>query len=145
VFPLADTSGVFKVECVIFFSQFYVLMTGMEPVHPVLFNATPKWGKKQGFFGCNGDSHRDSYNKNVQVSVAEAKNKLPALIKRAESGERVTICRRGSPVADLVRSEAPGRRKPKLGTLKGKIKILDPDWWKPMTEKETEAFLEGRY
>jgi antitoxin (DNA-binding transcriptional repressor) of toxin-antitoxin stability system len=81
----------------------------------------------------------------MQVSVAEAKNKLPALIKRAESGERVTICRRGEPVADLVRSEAPGRRKPKLGTLKGKIKILDPDWWKPMTEEETEAFLEGRY
>jgi hypothetical protein len=36
-------------------------------------------------------------------------------------------------------------RKPKLGTLKGKIKILDPNWWKPMTEEETERFLAGRY
>jgi hypothetical protein len=35
----------------------------------------------------------------MQVSVAEAKDKLPQLIKRAESGERVTICRRGEPVA----------------------------------------------
>jgi antitoxin (DNA-binding transcriptional repressor) of toxin-antitoxin stability system len=81
----------------------------------------------------------------MKVSVAEAKNKLPMLLKHAESGERVTICRRGEPVADLVRSTAPGTRKPKLGTLKGKIKILDPDWWKPMTEEEAEAFLEGRY
>lgn len=81
----------------------------------------------------------------MRVSVAEAKNRLPALIKRAEGGERVTICRRGEPVADLVRSVAPGGRKPKLGTMKGRIRILDPDWWKPMTEEETDAFLEGRY
>jgi prevent-host-death family protein len=80
----------------------------------------------------------------MQVSVAEAKNKLPELIKRAEAGERVTICRRGEPAADLVRSAAPGKRRPRLGTLKGKIRIFDPDWWKPMTEEEAEAFLEGR-
>ena len=81
----------------------------------------------------------------MQVSVAEAKNRLPKLIKREEGGERVTICRRGRPVADLVRSEMGSDRKPKLGTLKGKIKILDPNWWKPMTEEETERFLAGRY
>ena len=81
----------------------------------------------------------------MRVSVAEAKNKLPALIKRAEGGERVTICRRGEPVADLVRSEQPGNKPRKLGTLTGKAWEIDPDWWKPMTEEETAAFLEGRY
>ena len=81
----------------------------------------------------------------MRVSVAEAKNKLPLLIKQAESGERVTICRRGEPVADLVRSTVSSKRKPKLGTMKGKRWVKDPDWWKPMTEEETEAFLEGRY
>lgn len=80
----------------------------------------------------------------MQVSVAKAKNQLPALIKRAESGERVTICRRGEPVADLVRTVAPGKRKPRLGTMAGKNWVIDPDWWKPMTEEEAEAFLEGR-
>ena len=45
---------------------------------------------------------------------------------------------------ELVRS--PRRaKKPKLGTMKGKVRELDPDWWKPMTEEETDAFLEGRY
>jgi len=81
----------------------------------------------------------------MQVSVAEAKNKLPMLIKRAENGERVTICRRGEPVADLVRSVAPRMKRRKLGTFADKVWEIDPDWWKPMTEEETAAFLEGRY
>jgi prevent-host-death family protein len=81
----------------------------------------------------------------VKVSVADAKNKLPKLIKAAEKGERVTICRRGKPVADLVRTASSSRKKPKFGTLKGKVIIHDPDWWKPMTEKEVDDLLEGRY
>ena len=85
--------------------------------------------------------------KAVKVSVGDAKNNLPALIKRAESGERITICRHGEPVADLVRTEAAAKKPLKLGTLAGKGPEweIDPDWWKPMTEEETEAFLEGRY
>ena len=79
----------------------------------------------------------------MQVSVSEAKNKLPELIKAVEQGEQVTISRRGIPVVDLVRTTATKR---KFGTLKGKIKINDPNWWKPMTNKEVEAFLDkGRY
>jgi len=57
---------------------------------------------------------------------------LPELIKAVEHGEPVTICRRGVPVVDIVRSEKLLRKKPKLGTLRGKIEVLDPDWWKPM-------------
>ena len=74
----------------------------------------------------------------MKVSVADAKNKLPELIKAVEDGEPVTICRRGVPVVDLVRTSKTDRRKPKFGTLRGKIEILDPDWWKPMTNKEIE-------
>ncbi len=81
----------------------------------------------------------------MKVSVADAKNKLPELIKAVEDGETVTICRRGVPTVDIVRTKVPSRKKPKFGTLKGKIKIYDPDWWKPMTEEEADAFIEGRY
>ena len=80
----------------------------------------------------------------MQVSVADAKNKLPELIKAVEGGEPVTICRRGVPVVDIVRTKKPTRKKRTLGTLKGKIEILDPNWWKPMTDEEVEAFLVGR-
>jgi len=81
----------------------------------------------------------------MQVNVADAKNKLPELIRAVEDGERVTICRRGVPVADIVRTKVPTRKKRKLGSLKGKIQILDPDWWKPMADEEVDAFIEGRY
>ncbi len=80
----------------------------------------------------------------MRVSVADAKNKLPELIKAVEAGECVTVCRRGVPVVDLVRTKA-GRRTPRFGTLKGRIKINDPNWWKPMSDEEVEAFLEGKH
>jgi prevent-host-death family protein len=81
----------------------------------------------------------------MNVSVADAKNKLPELIKAVEDGEPVTICRRGVPVVDLVRTAKPSRKRRELGTLKGKIQILDPNWWKPMTDDEVDDFLAGRY
>jgi antitoxin (DNA-binding transcriptional repressor) of toxin-antitoxin stability system len=81
----------------------------------------------------------------MRVSVADAKNKLPELIKAVESGEPVTICRRGLPVVDLVRTKAGTGEEPKFGTLAGRVIINDPDWWKPLSEDEVEAFLDGRY
>jgi prevent-host-death family protein len=80
----------------------------------------------------------------MKVSVADAKNKLPKLIKAVEDGQSVTICRRGTPIVDIVRTKEPTRKKRKLGTLKGKIQILDPNWWKPMTDEEADAYVEGR-
>ena len=81
----------------------------------------------------------------MEVNVAKAKNKLSELIRAVEHGKSVTICRRGVPVVDMVRTKEPTHKKRKLGTLKGKIEILDPDWWKPMTDEEVDAFIEGRY
>jgi prevent-host-death family protein len=80
----------------------------------------------------------------MEVSVADAKNKLPELIKAVENGEPVTICRRGVPVVDIVRTKEPTRKKRVLGTLKGKIQILDQDWWKPMSDEEVDDFVAGR-
>ena len=79
----------------------------------------------------------------MKVSVADAKNKLPQLIKAAEDGEPVTICRRGVPVVDLVRTTTAGNDKPKFGTLKGKVIEVDAAWWKPMNDEEVEEFLNG--
>jgi len=84
---------------------------------------------------------QDSYHRNMKVSVADAKNNLPELIKAVEKGQSVTICRRGVPVVDIVRTEKPGGRKPVFGTLQGKIKISDPDWWKPLSDNEIQALF----
>ena len=68
------------------------------------------------------------------VSTAEAKNRLPELIRAVEAGEQVVITRHGRPVAQLARPPAE-RRKPILGGMKGRIRLL-PGWDDPMTEEE---------
>jgi prevent-host-death family protein len=80
----------------------------------------------------------------MKISVADAKNTLPKLIKAVEDGKSVTICRHGTPVVDIVRTTQPHPDKPAFGTLKGKVTVLDPDWWKPMTGEEVDAFLSDR-
>jgi prevent-host-death family protein len=88
----------------------------------------------------------NGYLQMMKVSVAEAKNKLSKLLKAVENGETVTICRRGVPVGDIVRTKPETSKQRKLGTLRDKIIIHDPSWWKPMTDEEVETFLEeGHY
>ena len=77
----------------------------------------------------------------MKVSVVEAKNRLTQLIQEVEKGERVTICRHGTPVADLVPTAAKERKQRRFGTLRDEIKILDPDWAKP--QNDIEAWLRG--
>jgi hypothetical protein len=46
-------------------------------------------------------------------------------------------------VVDIVRTKKAVRKTPMFGTLKGKIQIIDPDWWKPMTDEEVEDLFGG--
>ena len=80
----------------------------------------------------------------VKVSVTEAQRRLPELIEAVESGEAVTICRSGMPVVSLVPAEHPSNQEPLFGTLRFRIVIHDPDWWKPMDQNNLDAFLDGR-
>jgi antitoxin (DNA-binding transcriptional repressor) of toxin-antitoxin stability system len=86
----------------------------------------------------------DRHNGVMRVSVADAKNGSRTA-EAVEAGKTVTICRRGVPVVDLVRMTKSELRERKFGTLRGKIKIIDPDWWKPMTDQEIEMLLEKGY
>lgn len=79
----------------------------------------------------------------MQISVAEAKNRLPELIRAVEQGEKVTICRRGIPVADLVLTLAATKHEPKFGTLRDRIVIHDEDWWRPMSDEAIEELLDA--
>ena len=80
----------------------------------------------------------------MKVSVAEAMNQLPRLIRAVEDGESVTICRDGTPVVDIVLTSRARTEKPKFGTMKDRVRVLDPDWWKPMTDDEVDALFHGR-
>jgi prevent-host-death family protein len=74
------------------------------------------------------------YNFGMEVSTAEAKNRLTELIRVAENGEKVVITRHGKPVAQLG-PVLPKNRKPVLGGMKGRIRLL-PGWDDPITEEE---------
>jgi prevent-host-death family protein len=75
----------------------------------------------------------------MDVSVAEAKNRLPALIRAMEDGETIVITRHGRPVAQLSPPPRP-RRKVVLGGMRDRIRLL-PGWDEPVDLVE---FLEGR-
>jgi prevent-host-death family protein len=70
------------------------------------------------------------------VNVAEAKRRFSELLDRAAKGERITICRRNQPIAELVPVPAaqPKRLRP-IGLDKGKFRVPD-DFDAPMSEEE---------
>lgn len=74
----------------------------------------------------------------MDVSIAEAKNKLPELIRAVEAGECVVITRHGKAVAQLKPAPAV-RRTVQWGAMRGRIK-LQPGWDEPI---EIDNFLAG--
>jgi prevent-host-death family protein len=75
----------------------------------------------------------------MNVSVAEAKNRLPELIRAVETGEKVIITRHGKPVAQLAPAPPSKRRQVRFGGMKDRIQLL-PGWDAPI---HLDRFLEG--
>jgi prevent-host-death family protein len=80
----------------------------------------------------------DGYNGGMDVSIAEAKNRLTQLIRAVEAGERVVITRNGKPVAQLAGPPPDRRRQVRLGCMKDRIQFL-PGWDDPI---DLDRFLE---
>jgi prevent-host-death family protein len=74
----------------------------------------------------------------MDVSVAEAKNRLTQLLRVVEAGEPVVITRNGKPIAQIV-PPPPERRKVILGGMKDRIQ-LPPGWDDPI---DLDRFLAG--
>lgn len=59
----------------------------------------------------------------IRVNIAEAKAQLSRLLERMRRGERVFVCRRNVPVAELVPvAQAPSRERP-IGRAKGQLHV----------------------
>lgn len=72
------------------------------------------------------------------MSIAEAKDRLPEIVRAVERGTKVVITRHGKPVAQIVGAPAP--RKPvRLGAMKDRIR-LHPGWDAPV---DLDRFLAG--
>jgi prevent-host-death family protein len=78
------------------------------------------------------------HNQNMDVNIAEARNRLTRLIRAVEAGEQVVITRNGKPVAQL----APPPTEPRIaqfGGMRDRIK-LPKGWDEPV---DLDQFLEG--
>jgi prevent-host-death family protein len=74
----------------------------------------------------------------VDVSVAEAKNRLTQLIRAVENGESVVITRKGRPVAQLAPPPLQ-RRRVQFDGMRDRIQ-LPTGWDAPV---DLERFLQG--
>jgi prevent-host-death family protein len=64
----------------------------------------------------------DAFRRVLSVSIHEAKANLSQLVRRAEAGEEIVICRGREPVAKLTAYNA-ARRVP--GRLRGRVRIAE--------------------
>ena len=67
------------------------------------------------------------------VTIEEAQAKLSDLIHGLQSGEELVITENNQPVARLV-ATTPSRPKRKLGTLKGTVLYMAPDFDAPLED-----------
>ena len=77
-------------------------------------------------------------------SVHAAKTQFSKLLGLAQRGEVVVITRHGKTVARLVSAVDDKPKKLRLGAMKGQFSYKE-GWDKPLTDKESDAFWEGRW
>ena len=77
----------------------------------------------------------------VQVDIAEAKEKLSALLDRALAGKEIIIARAGKPLPRLTPIESMTRRKP--GAWRA-LKIPNDALFEPMDPEDLDA-AEGKH
>jgi antitoxin (DNA-binding transcriptional repressor) of toxin-antitoxin stability system len=72
----------------------------------------------------------------LMVNIAEAKAKLSEFVEAVSRGERVVICNRNKPVAELrAVDQAPARPRDLSPMYPGQIFVTD-GFFEPMTEAE---------
>jgi prevent-host-death family protein len=77
----------------------------------------------------------------IMVNIHEAKARLSEFVEAASRGERVMICNRNRPVAELRPVAQPSVER-RLGTAAGSVTIR-PSFFEPLPDDELDAF-EGR-
>jgi prevent-host-death family protein len=78
----------------------------------------------------------------VVINIHQAKAKLSEYIDAVAAGERVVICKRNHPVAEL-RAVEQARTEPRpIGGAKGQVSI-PPSFFEPMPDDFLDAFESG--
>jgi prevent-host-death family protein len=70
----------------------------------------------------------------ITVTLEEAQAHLARLIEQLSPGEEVVITRNQEPVARLVAASTPSRQPRRLGTMKGTVLCVSPDFDGPLED-----------
>jgi prevent-host-death family protein len=75
----------------------------------------------------------------IKVNIHEAKARLSEYLEAASRGERVVICKRNEPIAELRAIEQKRKEPRPIGLGKGTFEI-GPEFFKPLPDDSFEAF-----
>jgi prevent-host-death family protein len=75
----------------------------------------------------------------LHVNVHEAKARLSHLLERVRRGERVVVCKRNVPVAELVPLRTTRDRPRPVGRARGEFEI-PAAFFAPLPDDDVEAF-----
>jgi prevent-host-death family protein len=78
----------------------------------------------------------------IVINIHEAKAKLSEYLDAVARGERVVICKRNQPVAELRAIESKRTAARPLGLAKGQVSI-PPSFFEPMPDEFLDAFESG--
>lgn len=78
----------------------------------------------------------------IRLNMHEAKTHLSRYIARVEAGEKILLCRRNKPIAE-IRPVPRERKKPRpFGLDRGKFEIPD-SFYEPLPDEFIDAFENG--
>jgi prevent-host-death family protein len=78
----------------------------------------------------------------IMVNIHDAKAKLSEYLDAVANGERVVICKRNQPIAELRAIEQKRTAPRPLGLAKGQVSI-PPSFFEPMPDEFLDAFDSG--
>ncbi len=79
----------------------------------------------------------------IKLNMHEAKTHLSKHLARLGKGQKIILCRRNVPVAEVQLLPKPRKKKRPIGLHKGRF-VVPPEFFEPLPDDILEAF-EGKY
>ena len=78
----------------------------------------------------------------IRLNIHEAKTHLSRYLKRVAKGERIILCSRNVPIAEIRPLPAPNTKPRPIGLARGRFTV-PPSFFEPLPEELLDGF-EGR-
>lgn len=78
----------------------------------------------------------------INLNINEAKAHLSSYLARAAKGEKIVICKRNKPVAEILAIKSPGKKKRPIGLAAKEYPsfAIDKAFFEPLPQEMLDAF-----